>query len=133
MLPGTFCRQLAFCVTLTLLPLLIKFDGHAFVQDKWQWLRHVSSEDIAFMNNLPFSISIPSHGCIVVHAGLVPGIALQDQDLMDLIEVHHSCIAETHRETWDQAVDRNRRRRGSAVLSLKLAITSIFQAKEVLL
>lgn len=57
------------------------------LQDKWQWLRQVTDDDIAFMNNFPFSLSVPSHGCIIVHAGLVPGLPLQDQDLMDLIEV----------------------------------------------
>lgn len=32
------------------------------------------------MSALPYTLSFPSLGCIVVHAGLVPGVDLQDQD-----------------------------------------------------
>ena len=39
------------------------------------------------MQQTPFSLSIPSHGCIVAHAGLVPGVPLHQQQLYDLIEV----------------------------------------------
>ena len=55
-------------------------------QEKWKWLTETNQSDIDYMNSLPFSLSIPTHGCIVTHAGLVPGIALQDQNLYDLIE-----------------------------------------------
>ena len=39
------------------------------------------------MQSTPFSLSIPSHGCIVVHAGMLPGVELEKQDLFGLIEV----------------------------------------------
>lgn len=32
------------------------------------------------MSALPYTLSFPSLGCIVVHAGLVPGVDLQAQD-----------------------------------------------------
>lgn len=34
------------------------------------------------MSALPYTLSFPSLGCIVVHAGLVPGVDLQDQDAL---------------------------------------------------
>ncbi len=32
------------------------------------------------MSALPYTLSFPSLGCIVVHAGLVPGVELDSQD-----------------------------------------------------
>lgn len=57
------------------------------MQEKFRWVEQLSESDLAYLNSMPFSISIPSHGCIVVHAGLLPGLPLHQQDLADLIEV----------------------------------------------
>ena len=57
------------------------------MQDKWRWLERLSQRDVQYLADTPFSLSIPSHGVIVVHAGLVPGVPLEDQKLYDLIEV----------------------------------------------
>lgn len=32
------------------------------------------------MSALPYTLTFPSLGCVVVHAGLVPGVELHDQD-----------------------------------------------------
>lgn len=58
----------------------------ASLQAKWYWMREASKAEIDYMQNTPFSLSIPSHNCIVVHAGMVPGIPLEEQELFDLIE-----------------------------------------------
>ncbi len=47
---------------------------------KFQWLQHLSKDDLTWAYELPYTISIPSRGIIVAHAGLVPGIALAEQD-----------------------------------------------------
>lgn len=39
-----------------------------------------NSEDVKWMSALPYTLSLPSLGCVVVHAGLVPGVDLHDQD-----------------------------------------------------
>ena len=44
---------------------------------------------VAFLAAAPFSLFIPSRSLLVVHAGLVPGVALDSQSLEDLIELRH--------------------------------------------
>ncbi|KAG9509500.1 KICSTOR complex protein kaptin, partial [Fragariocoptes setiger] len=39
---------------------------------KNQWVKNLSSEDVEFLKNLPYTISLPSLNCIIVHAGLIP-------------------------------------------------------------
>ena len=56
-------------------------------QKQYGWFLEAAPEDIAYLAELPFSLSLPSHGVLVVHAGLVPGVPLQRQALYDLIEV----------------------------------------------
>ncbi len=36
---------------------------------------------------MPFSLAVPSHGVLVMHAGIVPGVPLAQQRLTDLINV----------------------------------------------
>ena len=57
------------------------------LQAKWAWTRDCEQAEIDYMQRTPFSLSIPSHGCVVVHAGLLPGLAIEQQQLLDLIEV----------------------------------------------
>ena len=60
------------------------------LQAKWSWLQKAHQAEIDYMQSTPFSLSIPSHGCIVVHAGMLPGVELEKQDLFDLIEVRQA-------------------------------------------
>jgi len=57
------------------------------VQPKYKYLQQFSEEDAQYFRQMPFSLSIPSHGVLVVHAGIVPGTGLEDQLLDDLINV----------------------------------------------
>jgi hypothetical protein len=56
-------------------------------QPKYHYLEQFSEEDVDYFRRMPFSLSIPSHGVLVVHAGIVPGTPLEDQLLDDLINV----------------------------------------------
>ena len=40
----------------------------------------MSDEDLEFMEALPYTITIPELKTIVVHAGLVPGVPVIDQE-----------------------------------------------------
>lgn len=54
---------------------------------KWPWVTGMSQEDVELLRSLPFSLQIPSHGVVIVHAGLVPGVHLEHQNLTDLFKV----------------------------------------------
>ena len=62
-------------------------------QPKYKYLEQFSEEDVEYFRQMPFSLSIPSHGVLVVHAGIVPGTPLEDQLLHDLIEVRSAASA----------------------------------------
>ncbi|KAK9792706.1 hypothetical protein WJX73_008389 [Symbiochloris irregularis] len=46
-------------------------------------------EDWAYLQQLPFSLTLQRHGLVVTHAGLVPGIPLQEQALHNLVDMRH--------------------------------------------
>ena len=48
--------------------------------EKFQWLQKLSKDDLKWAFELPFTISIPSKRVTVVHAGLVPGVELEQQE-----------------------------------------------------
>ena len=51
------------------------------------YLQHFTAQDVAYFQNMPFSLSIPSHGVLVVHAGVVPERPLEQQLLSNLLNV----------------------------------------------
>lgn len=46
---------------------------------KYAWITRLSAEDQTFLEELPYTITIPFLHVIVVHGGLVPGVKLQEQ------------------------------------------------------
>jgi hypothetical protein len=44
------------------------------VEDKHDWVKGLEPEDASWLAHLPWTISLPSHGLTVVHAGLVPEV-----------------------------------------------------------
>lgn len=51
----------------------------------YDWIDDLDAEDIQFLNDLPFTLTLTHYNTIVVHAGLVPGIPLEQQALDDLV------------------------------------------------
>jgi len=49
----------------------------------------LDEEDIEYVKELPYSISIPHMNIIIVHAGVMPGIDLRNQDVNTLIRIRH--------------------------------------------
>ncbi|EGZ17103.1 hypothetical protein PHYSODRAFT_264248 [Phytophthora sojae] len=55
---------------------------------KYPYVEQFEPRDVAFLEQLPFSLSLPNHGnIIVVHAGLVEGVELQDQKPFDMYKM----------------------------------------------
>jgi len=52
---------------------------------KMFWVESLTEEQVLYLESLPFTISIPSLNCIVVHAGIKPDVPLEEQSLKDLI------------------------------------------------
>ena len=64
-------------------------DSNYKVPRRYRWISELSADDIHYLLELPYTISIPSHQALVVHAGLVPGLALESQILTDLTNMRN--------------------------------------------
>ncbi|KAK2574300.1 Bis(5'-nucleosyl)-tetraphosphatase PrpE [asymmetrical] [Acropora cervicornis] len=59
------------------------------VREKCNCVYDLTEEDENFLENLPFSISIPFLNVIVVHGGLFPGVPLENQDPMCMMFIRN--------------------------------------------
>lgn len=53
------------------------------------WTDDLSSEDICYLSTLPYTITIPRHNAIAVHAGLVPELPLEQQKPRDMVSMRN--------------------------------------------
>ena len=59
------------------------------VRDKRRFVYDLTQEDEDFLQNMPFTISIPSLNVLVVHGGLLPGVPIEQQDPLGLIFIRN--------------------------------------------
>jgi len=59
-----------------------------------QWVEALKPDEAAFLAELPFTYAIPSHGLLIVHAGMVPNRPKLMQDWLDIYMVRplHACL-----------------------------------------
>nr|CCA20193.1 conserved hypothetical protein [Albugo laibachii Nc14] len=57
-----------------------KWKNDEDVPGKYDYVKEFSTEDVEFLRDLPYTIKLPEFNVMVVHAGIIPGLALQDQD-----------------------------------------------------
>jgi bis(5'-nucleosyl)-tetraphosphatase (symmetrical) len=57
------------------------------LKPKWTFVEQLTEADINWLRSRPFTIELPDHNCLVVHAGLVPGKPLADQAPTDMLEM----------------------------------------------
>lgn len=60
----------------------------------YAYARELSEADLAFLEGLPYSLALPQHGVLVVHAGLVPAVPLDAQLPADLFKIRDVRSAE---------------------------------------
>jgi predicted phosphodiesterase len=71
----------------------------ATMKEKFSWLHELSADDINWVMELPFSVRIPSRKIVVVHAGMVPGIDIEDQN-PDLLLHMRDVVYDTETQRW---------------------------------
>jgi len=49
----------------------------------------LTEEELTWLKSLPYTIDVPDHNVLVVHAGLVPGVAIADQKLEDMMNMRN--------------------------------------------
>jgi len=59
------------------------------LSDKFSWMNQLTPQDIQWLYDMPYTISIPSRNIIIVHAGLLPGRSLNKQDPEDMITMRN--------------------------------------------
>ncbi|XP_015923483.1 bis(5'-nucleosyl)-tetraphosphatase PrpE [asymmetrical]-like [Parasteatoda tepidariorum] len=60
-----------------------------------QFIKNMTTDDLNFIAELPYTISMPSLNAIVVHGGLIPGVPLEDHTPYDLMNMRN-CIEDKH-------------------------------------
>ena len=59
--------------------------ANSLAESKYAWTSELSAADVDYLRKLPFTLRLPLHGALIVHAGLVPGQPLESQDLLSLV------------------------------------------------
>ena len=79
--------------------------GVADLSKKYQWIRELTPDDIYYLEQLPYTISIPSLGAIVVHAGLYPWKPLEHQNPRDMVLMRNIVDADGERPYASSSLD----------------------------
>ena len=73
-------------------------DKDRLAKEKYSWVHELSDEDVVWMANLPYTIRIPKdlissdsfdRDILVVHAGLIPNVSLDNQDIKTMVTVRN--------------------------------------------
>jgi len=79
----------ALCLALNLVPSEDRSPSLAYI-DKF------SRDDIEWMQELPYSVHIPAWNSLIIHAGLVPGVSLQQQKPVDMVTIRNLVSGDDH-------------------------------------
>eukprot|EP00930_Biecheleria_cincta_P101845 TRINITY_DN93494_c0_g1_i1.p1 TRINITY_DN93494_c0_g1~~TRINITY_DN93494_c0_g1_i1.p1 ORF type:complete len:282 (+),score=51.40 TRINITY_DN93494_c0_g1_i1:113-958(+) len=61
---------------------------------KQAWVTGMTEDDVSYLQTLPYTCALPQHDVLVVHAGLVPGKALQNQLDGDMLRMRNLVLIE---------------------------------------
>lgn len=82
-----------------------KFKGMATLPPAYEYVRKLGEEDVRWLNALPYTLSIPHLGVVVVHAGLLPGRKLGEQTAVDMSRIRSVVRGEGGKEGGLKGVD----------------------------
>mmetsp|Transcript_12663 Transcript_12663/g.51172 ORF Transcript_12663/g.51172 Transcript_12663/m.51172 type:complete len:283 (-) Transcript_12663:390-1238(-) len=60
---------------------------------RYRWITGLRDDDVRWLARLPFTISIPSMNAIVVHAGLIPNLPLEEQSAETMVSARNVVTA----------------------------------------
>eukprot|EP01126_Amoeba_proteus_P061371 TRINITY_DN8236_c0_g1_i2.p2 TRINITY_DN8236_c0_g1~~TRINITY_DN8236_c0_g1_i2.p2 ORF type:complete len:155 (+),score=26.51 TRINITY_DN8236_c0_g1_i2:688-1152(+) len=80
-----------------------------FVPSDVKWSENLLEEEINFLCSLPYTVSVPQFGVIVVHAGLIPGIPLDQQHRSVMYKIRNLVVVkdEENPETKFLGIEKN--------------------------
>ena len=67
----------------------LKQDTKYDIPNRYNWIQALNEDDIDYINELPYTISVPSLKIHIVHGGIVPGRPLELQNLNDLTNMRN--------------------------------------------
>jgi hypothetical protein len=71
----------------------------------YSWTDDLTERDVNYLESLPYTLRLPLHNAIVVHAGLVPGVELEAQDRFNMVHMRNLTVKpEGGFEAREQAV-----------------------------
>ncbi|DAZ98023.1 TPA: hypothetical protein N0F65_004513 [Lagenidium giganteum] len=76
-----------------------KQGGSAAISDKYAYVQQLTDDDVRLLEALPFTITLPHQNAIVVHAGLVPDVPLEEQSPFNMYKMRH--LLRNSANKWD--------------------------------
>ncbi|EFJ43472.1 hypothetical protein VOLCADRAFT_96335 [Volvox carteri f. nagariensis] len=67
----------------------LQFRAGQPLNPKLKWAQDMTDEQAAVLLGLPFTVSVPEYGITVVHAGLVPGVPIEQQDMWAMYKMRN--------------------------------------------
>ena len=67
-------------------------EGETGLLEKNKWMTQLTRKQIEYLISMPYTISIPSLNALVVHAGILPNVDLNQQNIKDMIEMRNLVI-----------------------------------------
>ena len=79
-------------------------DTDRLVKERYAWVKDLSDKDVEWMANLPYTIRIPrdmispqsKRDVLVVHAGLIPNVEMDEQDIKTMVTVRNLTLTQHH-------------------------------------
>ncbi|XP_053200805.1 bis(5'-nucleosyl)-tetraphosphatase PrpE [asymmetrical]-like [Panonychus citri] len=58
-------------------------------QPVYEWIKNLNEQQLNFLINLPYTLTLPALNITIVHAGLIPGLPLEDNQPFDMVNMRN--------------------------------------------